>query len=34
MDNAAARGDQAMAGLRTLAAKYPALIKDVRGKKA
>jgi len=32
MDNAAARGDQAMAGLRTLAAKYPALIKDVRGK--
>jgi 4-aminobutyrate aminotransferase len=32
MDNAAARGEQAMAGLRTLMAKYPELIKDVRGK--
>jgi 4-aminobutyrate aminotransferase len=32
MDNAAARGEQAMAGLRRVAADYPQLVKDVRGK--
>ena len=32
IDNAAARGEQAMAGLRNLAAKHPGMIKDVRGK--
>jgi 4-aminobutyrate aminotransferase len=32
MDNAAARGDQAMAGLRKIAADHPEMIRDVRGK--
>jgi 4-aminobutyrate aminotransferase len=32
MDNAAARGEQAMAGLRQVAADHPGTIKDVRGK--
>jgi 4-aminobutyrate aminotransferase len=32
MDNATARGEQAMAGLRRLAAEHPGMIKDVRGK--
>ncbi|MBI2763555.1 MAG: aminotransferase class III-fold pyridoxal phosphate-dependent enzyme [Chloroflexi bacterium] len=31
VENARVRGDQAMAGLRVLAADYPALIADVRG---
>jgi 4-aminobutyrate aminotransferase len=31
MDNAAARGEQALAGLRFLAAEQPELIRDVRG---
>jgi 4-aminobutyrate aminotransferase len=32
MDNAAARGDQAQAALRALAAEHPGLVRDVRGK--
>jgi 4-aminobutyrate aminotransferase len=32
VDNAATRGDQAMAGLAGLRERYPALIRDVRGK--
>jgi 4-aminobutyrate aminotransferase len=32
MENAAARGDQAMAGLRTLMAQHPGLVRDVRGR--
>jgi 4-aminobutyrate aminotransferase len=32
MDNAAARGEQAMTRLRELMAKHPGLVKDVRGK--
>jgi 4-aminobutyrate aminotransferase len=32
IDNAAARGEQALAGLRPLTSQYPALVKDVRGK--
>jgi 4-aminobutyrate aminotransferase len=32
MDNAVARGDQAMAGLRKVAADHPGMIRDVRGK--
>jgi 4-aminobutyrate aminotransferase len=32
MDNAHARGEQAMAGLRRLAADHPEMIRDVRGK--
>jgi 4-aminobutyrate aminotransferase len=32
MDNAAARGDQAMAGLRKVAADHTEMIRDVRGK--
>jgi 4-aminobutyrate aminotransferase len=32
IDNAAARGDQAMAGLRTIQARFPGSVLDVRGK--
>ncbi len=32
IDNAAARGEQAMVGLRKLGAKHPGMIRDVRGK--
>ena len=32
MENAAARGEQAMAGLRTLMARHPGLVRDVRGR--
>ena len=32
VDNARARGEQAMAGLRPLAAKFPTLVTDVRGR--
>jgi 4-aminobutyrate aminotransferase len=32
VDNAAERGEQAMAGLRPLLARFPELVKDVRGK--
>jgi 4-aminobutyrate aminotransferase len=32
IDNAAARGDQALGGLRELAARHPALVTDVRGR--
>jgi 4-aminobutyrate aminotransferase len=32
VDNAAARGDQALGGLREIAAVYPRLVTDVRGK--
>ncbi|MDP9482033.1 MAG: aminotransferase class III-fold pyridoxal phosphate-dependent enzyme [Chloroflexota bacterium] len=32
VDNAAARGEQALAGLRSLMARHPGLITDVRGK--
>ncbi|MDL2334846.1 MAG: aminotransferase class III-fold pyridoxal phosphate-dependent enzyme [Chloroflexota bacterium] len=32
IDNAGARGEQALAGLRPLTMQYPALVKDVRGK--
>ncbi len=32
VDNAAARGEQAMAGLRPLLARYPSLVVDVRGR--
>jgi 4-aminobutyrate aminotransferase len=32
MENATARGEQAMAGLRQLMAEYPDLVRDVRGK--
>jgi 4-aminobutyrate aminotransferase len=32
VDNAAARGDQALDGLRPLAARHPGLVRDVRGK--
>ena len=32
IDNAAARGEQAMAGLRKVAAEHPGMIRDVRGK--
>jgi 4-aminobutyrate aminotransferase len=32
IDNAAARGEQALAGLRTLTMQYPHMVRDVRGK--
>jgi 4-aminobutyrate aminotransferase len=32
IDNAAARGEQALAGLRPLQAQHPDLVRDVRGK--
>ena len=31
MENARARGDQATAGLREIAARFPSLVRDVRG---